>query len=131
MGAMNSRLAKPLKVAVLVLLYLALVVVCAAAMHRVKAWWKPYAHEPQPSSQGGARLATGDPHPICLSADVVQTLSVRADARAEPAKARRLEMSGSLAPDTDHLAPVRSRFPGEVVAIGKVRDPDAPTTQER
>lgn len=42
---------------------------------------------------------------------------------AEASRARMLHLPGTLALDTNNLAPVRSRFPGEVVEIG--------TTQER
>jgi cobalt-zinc-cadmium efflux system membrane fusion protein len=37
-------------------------------------------------------------------------------------RARTLHLQGSLAFDPNHLAPVRSRFPGEVVQIGTVQD---------
>src|SRR5262249_47711835 len=41
---------------------------------------------------------------------------------AEAEKARTLHLSGTLGWDTNNLAPVRSRFPGEVVHVGTVEE---------
>jgi cobalt-zinc-cadmium efflux system membrane fusion protein len=42
---------------------------------------------------------------------------------AEATRSHMLHLQGSLAFDPNHLAPVRSRFPGEVVQVGTVQEP--------
>jgi cobalt-zinc-cadmium efflux system membrane fusion protein len=134
---MTSRRATQLKVAGLVLLAVVLVIVSVAAMPMVKGWWKPAGGESEVPGRGAnaAHLSAWDPDAICLPPDVVKSLGIRAGRALAPATlpgdeaekwSRTLELPGSLAYDTDRLAPVRSRFPGEVVEIAKVRDPEAP-----
>ena len=66
-------------------------------------------------------LATDSPDTIEVPEDVVKRL----DIRTQPVEIARwlqpLELAGSLALDTDKLAIIRSRFPGEVMEIAKER----------
>jgi cobalt-zinc-cadmium efflux system membrane fusion protein len=62
----------------------------------------------------------GEGETIELPAGVHQKLGIQLEPVRNPAVSRTLELSGSLAPDTDYLIPMRSRFSGEVTEIGKV-----------
>jgi cobalt-zinc-cadmium efflux system membrane fusion protein len=73
-----------------------------------------------------AELVDGRHDTIRLPADVVSRLGVKTQA-AKPASDRRpLELSGSLAFDSNRLARVHSRFAGEVVELGRVADTNSP-----
>jgi cobalt-zinc-cadmium efflux system membrane fusion protein len=119
---MRPRTITILRVAGLVILAATLVVIAAAAMPRVKEWLKAGGEQngPLPSSNPTARLVEGEPNCLLLKEDEVKELGVRVDKVQAAKGGRKLELAGSLAPDTDHLTPIRSRFPGEVMEIGEV-----------
>jgi membrane fusion protein, heavy metal efflux system len=73
-----------------------------------------------------AELVEGRPDTIRLPADVVTRLGVKTQ-EVKPAQERRpLELSGSLAFDSNRLARVHTRFAGEVVDLGRVADTNSP-----
>jgi cobalt-zinc-cadmium efflux system membrane fusion protein len=89
---------------------------------------KQVAAEPAPAEVRAAQaeLVEGRPDTIRLPADVVTRLGVKTQG-AKPALERRpLELSGSLAFDSNRLARVHTRFGGEVVDLGRVADTDSP-----
>ena len=119
---------RQIRVIGLVVVGLVLVGLSAAAMPRVKEWIKP-------NKEGATEKASNSNHSIVLDSNDPNTLIFRMpQARdglgvktAEVKKAtesRPLELNGSLAPNTDRLLPLRSRFPGEVMEIGQVTDRD-------
>lgn len=98
-----------------------------AAAPRVKDWLKAAADQ-SPATE--AKEVAGqwdpkDPDSLRLPADVVHKLGVQTAAVQPAGRSRRLELAGSLAPDTDFLLPVRARFGGEVIEIGQIGDRDA------
>jgi membrane fusion protein, heavy metal efflux system len=89
---------------------------------------KQVAAEPAPAEVRAvqAELVEGRAETIRLPADVVTRLGVKTQG-AKPALERRpLELSGSLAFDSNRLARVHTRFAGEVVDLGRVADVDSP-----
>jgi cobalt-zinc-cadmium efflux system membrane fusion protein len=84
------------------------------------------ASESEPSEgRRSAELVPGEAQSLRLPGDVVQALGIRTVRAEKASQPRLLEMPGALALDTNHLARVHSRFPGEVVQIGEaaVRGP--------
>jgi len=63
---------------------------------------------------------------LTLPADVVTRLKVRTEPAQPSIVPSALELSGSLILDSDRLAHVHARFPGEVVELGKTNNPGAP-----
>jgi cobalt-zinc-cadmium efflux system membrane fusion protein len=114
----------------LFVLLAALVAISAAAMPRVKAWLQSNGYQ-QPdvagANESSAQIAPGDPNTILLPRDVAERLRVQVGEIRKATESRKLELPGSLAPDTDYLVPVRSRFPGEVVELGRLPDRELPT----
>ncbi len=112
------------KVIGLVVALVVLVGLSAAAMPRFKDWFKPDGGHDQTGekevSNGSARLVAGRPDTIELPREVVERLGIRTAEVTVARRDRKLELSGSLAPDTDRLLPVRSRFAGEVVEVGQI-----------
>jgi cobalt-zinc-cadmium efflux system membrane fusion protein len=66
-----------------------------------------------------ASLVPNVPDAIEVPPDVVKRLNVQTKPVVEAYYLQPLDMAGSLALDTDKLAIVRTRFPGEVVELGK------------
>jgi cobalt-zinc-cadmium efflux system membrane fusion protein len=62
------------------------------------------------------------PEVLQLPTSVMQTLGVATAPIRKGSRSRRLELSGSLGPNTDHMTPVYPRFGGEVIEIGQVPD---------
>ena len=80
---------------------------------------------PQPSSAsadeaagGLAQLASGEKDAILLGSDAADRLGIRTVAVESSTMPRTLELSGTLALDSDRLAHVHARFPGEIVELG-------------
>jgi cobalt-zinc-cadmium efflux system membrane fusion protein len=121
---MTSRTINVLRVVGLVVVAAALVGISTAAMPRVKEWLKAGGDKEATLAavNNSAQLAAGDPNTLVLREQEVGALGVKAEKVQKPTQSRRLELPGSLAPDTDHLLPVRARFPGEVMEIGQVAD---------
>ena len=114
----------------LLLVVLVLVGIAAAAMPHVKVWLAPADNSRQESAKdkdSSARLADGDSSIIVLPQDVNERLGVKIGEIKKATESRRLELPGSLAPDTDYLVPVRCRFAGEVVELGRFPDHEAPS----
>jgi cobalt-zinc-cadmium efflux system membrane fusion protein len=110
----------------LLLLVVALGGISLAAMPRVKDWLKPASPS---AADNGAKAGFADldptqPWTIIVSADGAARLGIVTSNARKATISRSLQLSGSLAPDTDHLLPVRSRFAGEVVDIGPFADPN-------
>jgi membrane fusion protein, heavy metal efflux system len=94
----------------------------------IKEWWHSRQEEGGDSESNTipARLIKDVPNTLELTPGVIETLNVRTVPVQKVQQGQMLELSGSLAPDTDHLVPIRSRFAGEVVDLGEVqkRDPE-------
>jgi cobalt-zinc-cadmium efflux system membrane fusion protein len=123
---MTSRTATVLRVSGLVVFVVVVLGVAAAAMPRVKAWLKAATEKPDSAaknSQAG-QLDAKDSNTLILRQAQADALGVKTDKVRKATQTRNLELPGSLAPDTDYLLPVRSRFPGEVMEIGHLRDQD-------
>jgi cobalt-zinc-cadmium efflux system membrane fusion protein len=124
--SMTFRVSTPIKVIGLVLLGLLLVGLSAAAMPRVKEWIK--SNKEAEAAQKTSQSIEFDPaEPDTLRfviPEAEKELGVRTTEVLKATDSRRLELSGSLAPNTDRLLPVRSRFPGEVMEIGQFADRD-------
>src|SRR5205823_10890151 len=73
-----------------------------------------------------AELVEGKPETIRLPADVVTRLGVKTQAAKSALERRPLELSGSLAFDSNRLARVHTRFAGEVVDLGRVAETNSP-----
>jgi cobalt-zinc-cadmium efflux system membrane fusion protein len=73
-----------------------------------------------------AELVEGRPDTIRLPADVVTRLGVKSQVARQASERRTLELSGSLAFDSNRLARVHTRFAGEVVELGPVADINSP-----
>jgi cobalt-zinc-cadmium efflux system membrane fusion protein len=116
-----------------VLVAAAAAVVLAAAIlllfpetRRLLDWNKAQAGE------GGVKLESivtakpveGDPNAIELSREVVEQLKVKVAAVNKADAHRPLQLAGSLALDPDRVARVRSRFPGEVIQIADIAEPN-------
>jgi cobalt-zinc-cadmium efflux system membrane fusion protein len=74
------------------------------------------------SKPAGVSLAESMPDTVDVKPDVAEKLKIRT-APVGPARPRLLDLPGSLAIDPQAQARIRTRFPGEVVEIEKVRDP--------
>jgi cobalt-zinc-cadmium efflux system membrane fusion protein len=88
---------------------------------------KSHASQPKSSPLGRAELAPDQKDTLRLPADVVQTLGITTGAVKAPDRSRHLVLSGSLALDTNRLAHVHTRFPGEVVDLGTVAEKSSGT----
>jgi cobalt-zinc-cadmium efflux system membrane fusion protein len=123
---MNLRLPTPIKVIALVALGLIILAgIAAAAMPKVKEWIKADAKDKAAAEKQDKSVALDPTDPDTLRfvlPAAKETLGVRTTEVKKSTQPRLLELNGSLAPDTDKLLPVRSRFPGEVMEIGKVAD---------
>jgi membrane fusion protein, heavy metal efflux system len=71
-----------------------------------------------------AKAVDGDPNGIELSKEVVERMKVKTAEVQKADSHRPLQLAGSLALDPDRLARVRSRFPGEVIQIAEVAEPN-------
>jgi cobalt-zinc-cadmium efflux system membrane fusion protein len=78
--------------------------------------------KPVESKSAGVSLVEKMPDTVDVKADVAEKLKIRT-APVGPARSRPLDLPGSLAIDPQAQARIRTRFPGEVVEIEKVRDP--------
>jgi membrane fusion protein, heavy metal efflux system len=67
-------------------------------------------------------LAEGVPDAICVPEDVIRSFGIRMAPTHESSQPRTLNLTGSLAFDTNRLAHVHTRFVGEVVELGKIPD---------
>jgi cobalt-zinc-cadmium efflux system membrane fusion protein len=71
-----------------------------------------------------AKAVEGDPNAIELSRDVVEQMKVKVAAVNKADAHRPLQLAGSLALDPDRVSRVRARFPGEVIQIAEVAEPN-------
>jgi cobalt-zinc-cadmium efflux system membrane fusion protein len=79
-----------------------------------------------PGQPPEAELVPGTMDTLRLPADVVGALRVQVEPAQAATQPRGLRLSGRLALDSNHLARVHARFPGEVVEIGEVENPERP-----
>jgi cobalt-zinc-cadmium efflux system membrane fusion protein len=114
---------RKLGVAIVVLVIVGTVAATIPLVGRLVAGGPPSGQGETPSEGAAnlsAALVAGEPDTVRLPADVAKKVGMRA-VPVEPAgEPRAVELSGSLAFDTDHLARVHTRFPGEVVEISPV-----------
>ena len=120
----NSRRQQGNVLVPLLLILLSVLLLCVLFYPSIKEWW-------QARQEGGkqaeavaipARLVAADT--LELTPGVIEALNVRTVPVQKVQQGQMLELSGSLAPDTDHLVPIRSRFAGEVVELGEVQKSD-------
>src|SRR5262249_28011061 len=86
----------------------------------VKEWWTKLSQNADPSSTDrGSSAALVSERVDCLQlpAEVARKLGVQTEVVRAATQPRILELSGTLALDTDHLSRIHSPFPGEVVEI--------------
>ncbi len=88
----------------------------------VKDWLKKSGPETTPTNESAsaAELVTGSTETLRLPDEVARRLGVHTAPVKTADALRPLELTGSLNWDVNRLAPVRSRFPGEVVEIATV-----------
>jgi cobalt-zinc-cadmium efflux system membrane fusion protein len=67
-----------------------------------------------------ATLATDRPNTLVVPPDVVRSVGIQTAVARQATERQPLELRGSLDLDPNHLQRVHSRFPGEVVELGKV-----------
>jgi cobalt-zinc-cadmium efflux system membrane fusion protein len=95
-----------------------------------RVWpWARAAQAEAPSPRGQepeAELVPGTPDTLRLPADVARALRIQVEPARPATEPRTLHLSGRLAFDSNRLARVHARFPGEVVEIGQVEDPERP-----
>jgi len=91
------------------------------------SWWTgittPVAADASPAN---APELTGTKDALALPADIAKRLEVRTELARPSTAPSTLELSGSLILDSDRLAHVHARFPGEVVALGSVGNGSRP-----
>lgn len=108
---------------------LGLLGVTLAAMPLVKTWKDAEAATPRAApleSEQAPRIRLSESGAVAVPPDVATSLGLRT-APVKPASGRPLPpLAGSLALDPGNLAHVHSRFPGEVVEVGTLRDPESP-----
>jgi cobalt-zinc-cadmium efflux system membrane fusion protein len=109
---------------------LALVGILAAAgplvgVPNLLSWWTKSADKPATpgADESPVERVPGQPDALQLPPDVVERLGIRTIKARRATEPRTLDLSGKLALDTNQLARVHARFPGEVVEIEKVPDP--------
>jgi cobalt-zinc-cadmium efflux system membrane fusion protein len=91
------------------------------------------SHSPsEPLAQARAQIATvpepvltpGDHDSIEISATAATAMRIESAPATRPTRPRTLTLMGSLALDTNYLAHVHARFPGEVVELGTTSTSD-------
>lgn len=122
---MNRQSKFVLRAVVLVVISIVLVGIATAAVPLVKDWWKKPPAETPPST---VHILDGKRNSFEIPTDVAHMLGLdKKDAVAEVHSAthsRPLELSGTLAIDTNYLVRIHSRFAGEVVKIGEIEVED-------
>ena len=116
-----------LRVAVPIVVLLAAVVTGIAHRTSLVSWWTgiitPVAADP--SSAATPELAK-EKDALTLPAGVAKRLKVQTEQAQPSTVPSTLELSGSLILDSDRLAHVHVRFPGEVVELGNTGDGSRP-----
>lgn len=104
-----------------------LVGLCAAALFMDKSWLKSKNSDaPTSDAPSSVKAITSDI--LELKPEVVEALGLKTVPVQKATQPRLLQMSGSLGLDTNLLARVRSRFPGEVMELGQTEEqPDGRT----
>jgi len=101
----------------------------AAAMPRVKSWWKLDQEQVQPAlAAAPEQVRVTGRDTLTVPPDVAGVLGVEtAEGVAATGPLPLSPLSGTLALDANYLTRVHARFAGEVVEIGTTRDDEAPT----
>ena len=111
-----------LKAAVPVVVLVAAVGAGIAYRANLVSWWTgittPVAADTSPAA---APELAGKKDALALPADVAKRLEVQTEPAQPSTVPSTLELSGSLILDSDRLAHVHARFPGEVVELGNAR----------
>lgn len=119
---MPMRVSKPFQMIALVVVGLLILAGLAAAMPHVKDWIRPGGDKASATAEKPSNtvaLDDKDPNTIrFVIPKANEELGIRIG-NVTAAPLRTLVLDGSLGPDTDNFIPVRSRFPGEVMALGK------------
>jgi cobalt-zinc-cadmium efflux system membrane fusion protein len=103
-------------------------------MPSVVDWFKPRASTQPGAGEAkppDARLVPGDPNSLELPANVAEGLAGPAVVVQAVAEPRPVELSGSLAFDTNHLYRIQSRFGGEVIKLDTIPEPGSVDTNGR
>ena len=116
-----------LKATVPVVVLVAAVGVGIAHRANLVSWWAgittPVAANASPAA---APELAAEKDALALPADVAKRLEVQTEPARPSTVPSTLELSGSLILDSDRLAHVHARFPGEVVALGSVGNGSRP-----
>ena len=94
----------------------------AGIAHRASlvSWWAGITTSPAASATSvAAPKLAGKKDSLALPCDVAKRLEVQTEPARPSTLPSTLELSGSLILDSDRLAHVHARFPGEVVELGK------------
>lgn len=86
------------------------------------AHWRP----PEQGSRGVDRVAEfGEPSFIDVLPEVVELTGIRTAPATLPSQLRELNLSGELSIDPNRLVHVHARFPGQVVELATIEEPNA------
>ncbi len=118
---------RKLKTVVLVVVLVVVVGFGVAYRTSLVSWWNrittPAAAAASPAN---APQLAKEKDALTLPADIVDRLKVRTEPAQTSTAPSTLELSGTLILDSDRLAHVHARFPGEVVELGKTYEPGKP-----
>jgi len=120
---MGSPRGRFLRVGAFVIGALVIVAITAAAwphVAQVKDWWTKQAQNSEKAGADrsfSAQLVPQRADTLMIPADVVKKLGVTSEVVRSSTQPRVLELSGTLALDTDELSTIHTPFPGEVVEI--------------
>jgi cobalt-zinc-cadmium efflux system membrane fusion protein len=118
----------------LVVLLLLASIPVVVALPSVQDWWKRTIESAKSAEKDQKADGSETPKPqpaelsgangLLLRPATVEALGIRTELVKPVTKGLTLELPGSLAPDTDRLVPIRSRFAGELVELGEIPDDD-------
>ena len=117
------RLKGNVLVPVLIVLLLC-VLIFVLSFPSLKEWWHARGDTGGTADNPTIPAELVGPNTLQLTSEVVKALNMGSVPVQKVEEGQVLELTGSLAPDTDHLLPLRSRFAGEVVEIGEVHQGD-------
>jgi cobalt-zinc-cadmium efflux system membrane fusion protein len=98
----------------------------------VKDWWGKSKKETSvPDAEPSASLVPGQPDSLLIPHEVIKKLGLTTAPAQAATRPRVLELSGTLALDTDELSTIHSPFPGEIVEIADVQGASASPSLEK
>ena len=122
MTSVNRRF----KAIVPVVLLVAVVVLGIAYRTRLVSMWTSITTPAAANASPANAPELAGKEALTLPQDIAKRLNVRTEPAQPSTAPATLELSGSLILDSDRLAHVHARFPGEVVELGRAYNPGAP-----